>query len=686
MNRSFRYLAGMALFLSITASGYSQKSPSKFGKMSTEHISAEYCPIDSSAHAYYIFDYGFSYFQYATTKVREGESSRNQKGFQLYFKRHFRIKILDNQGFNWADVSIPLYRDGDDEKIGAIKAVTYNLVDGKIEKSKLDRSDIFTEESSKHWTQEKFAMPNVKEGSVIEVEYTIVSDFFFNLREWAFQTSIPVLRSEYVVHIPEYYVFNQTHRGYFPIHTQKGQKQKKISITYSENSDSWNKARESYTSTTEYKDNTYCYLASEVPAFPFEEFLRTKDNYLTQVEFELQRTNFPGQTSNYYTTTWEQIDKRLENSTSFGKALARSGHLENDVITLKSNGKEGLSLVTSALDHIKNRIAWNGLSTKYTTNTLSKAYKEGAGNCADVNLNLVALLKELGFQTYPVVLSTQSNGIIHPSHPSMTRLNYVIAMVKFEDAFYLLDATDPFGEINLLPVRCLNDKGKVIGSPDMEWVSLMNYRPYHLTSTYALSLTDNMTITGSRKLLLKDYASYQYKKRIDGYEDISEYEESLDEQYQEGTIENLQVEGLDSSENILTLTYDLTQADYAEDASDIVYFSPVFDPYFESNPFKMEKREYPVEFNHPYTIQQNTFITLPEGYTVSELPKPLIIKMPDNSALFRFQVVQSGNGLFVTTGLTIKKSHFLPEEYESIKQFYQMIIDKQNELVVLDKS
>lgn len=146
------------------------------------------------------------------------------------------------------------------------------------------------------------------------------------------------------------------------------------------------------------------------------------------------------------------------------------------------------------------------------------------------------------------------------------------------------------------------------------------------------------------------------------------------------------MEGLDSSENILTLTYDLTQADYAEDASDIVYFSPVFDPYFESNPFKMEKREYPVEFNHPYTIQQNTFITLPEGYTVSELPKPLIIKMPDNSALFRFQVVQSGNGLFVTTGLTIKKSHFLPEEYESIKQFYQMIIDKQNELVVLDKS
>ena len=59
--------------------------------------------------------------------------------------------------------------------------------------------------------------------------------------------------------------------------------------------------------------------------------------------------------------------------------------------------------------------------------------------------------------------------------------------------------------------------------------------------------------------------------------------------------------------------------------------------------------------------------------------------MPDNSAKYTFQVVQSGSGLFVTTGFTIKKNHFLPDEYESIKQFYQVIIDKQKELVVLNK-
>ena len=75
-------------------------------------------------------------------------------------------------------------------------------------------------------------------------------------------------------------------------------------------------------------------------------------------------------------------------------------------------------------------------------------------------------------------------------------------------------------------------------------------------------------------------------------------------------IEKLKVEGLDSVNCPLILSYDLSQPDYVEDASDIVYFSPVVDPYFESNPFKLEKREYPVEFNHPYTIRESSFINI----------------------------------------------------------------------------
>lgn len=687
MSRLYKCLAGIALSFTLGGLVHAQNNPSKFGKVSKEELLAEYCPIDSNAHAYFIFDYGHSYFQFATTKVREGEGSAGQKGFQLFFKHHFRIKILDSEGFDWADVAIPLYRDDDEEKIGVIKATTYNLVDGKIEKTKLNRKDVHTEETSKYWTQKKFAMPAVKEGSVIEVEYTIISDYFFNLREWMFQGSIPILKSEYYVDIPEYFTYNHTHRGYYPIKSSSGTKRKQISITYAYNDiDNKAKARQTSTSTTNYIDNTFTFLAEKVPAFPAEAYLRTEDNYLSKIEFELQRIEYPGSVPQYYTTTWDQVDRTLENSSSFGKAISGNGHLSDEVQSLKSGGDEELALVHSALSLLREKIVWNGYQSKYASSSLSRSYKDGSGNSADVNLNLVALLQKLDFEAYPVVLSTQKNGIIHPSHPSLSRFNYVIAMVRLDGNNYLLDATDPYSEINLLPIRCLNDKGRVIGCPGQEWINLMDYRPYTYASNSALVLDENMTLTGTKKMELKDYASYLYKKRIKGFDDLDEFEASFDEQNPELDIEQLEVEGLDDANNKLTLSFALSRDNFGEDASDIIYFSPIVDPYFESNPFKLEKREYPVEFDHPYTISEVSFIELPVGYIISELPKAMRIKMPDNSVQYTYQVVQSGKGLIVNTKFTIRKSQFLPDEYEGIKQFYQVVIDKQNELVVLEKS
>ena len=60
-------------------------------------------------------------------------------------------------------------------------------------------------------------MPNVKEGSVIEFRYIIRSPSDRMIREWDFQTSIPVNYSEFSTYIPEYYVFNSRQKGYiFP--------------------------------------------------------------------------------------------------------------------------------------------------------------------------------------------------------------------------------------------------------------------------------------------------------------------------------------------------------------------------------------------------------------------------------------------------------------------------------------
>jgi len=47
--------------------------------------------------------------------------------------------------------------------------------------------EIFDEETSEKWRQKKFAMPQVKVGSIIEYQYLLTTPFMYNLPNWKFQ-------------------------------------------------------------------------------------------------------------------------------------------------------------------------------------------------------------------------------------------------------------------------------------------------------------------------------------------------------------------------------------------------------------------------------------------------------------------------------------------------------------------
>ena len=341
-----------------------------------------------------------------------------------------------------------------------------------------------------------------------------------------------------------------------------------------------------------------------------------------------------------------------------------------------------------ALQRIKKHFAWNGVAHKYSLSTLAKSYKDKSGNCADINLNLIMLLRELGFASSPVILSTQKNGIIRENTPSVDDFNYVIALVKFKSEAYLLDATDPYSEINLLPVRCLNGKGKVINQLGTEWVDLINSNSYKSTANYELTLGDDLTIKGKGKETLKGYAAYRQRikaKKEKGDTKSNKNEEEEQDKNANRSIKELTSKGINTLGADIEFSYEITETNYAEKNADLVYFSPAIDPYFKKNPFKLEKREFPVEFDYPYNIQQMYSITIPDGYEISEIPKPLISQMSDKSIKFMYQVTQVGNKINVMSMLSIKKNLFVPEEYEGLKQIFQMVADKQKEFVVLKK-
>ena len=65
------------LLLSVSLQANAQKEP-KTGKVEIDNLKATKCPIDSNAHAYFIFDYGNANFEYMAKNVRSDDPQSNQ--------------------------------------------------------------------------------------------------------------------------------------------------------------------------------------------------------------------------------------------------------------------------------------------------------------------------------------------------------------------------------------------------------------------------------------------------------------------------------------------------------------------------------------------------------------------------------------------------------------------------------
>lgn len=199
----------------------------KLGKVTISELEQKAHPKDSAAVAAILFKKGESRFEYT-----------QNEGFIVVSDVALRIKIYKKEGYDWANKAVRFVSGSSNikEKVIFSDAVTYNLVAGKVEKTKLNSEGEFQEKVNKYWSKKKIALPNVKEGSVLEYKYTIRTNNIGMMREFYFQTDIPVNYAEYITHIPEYFIYNTKSKGFiFPkIDAQKSTKS--ISITSKERS------------------------------------------------------------------------------------------------------------------------------------------------------------------------------------------------------------------------------------------------------------------------------------------------------------------------------------------------------------------------------------------------------------------------------------------------------------------
>ncbi|MFK5957245.1 MAG: DUF3857 domain-containing protein [Lutibacter sp.] len=647
----------------------------KFGKVSKEELKEEYYPLDSSANAAVLYKKRKTFFNYV-----QGE------GFMIVTEIHERIKIYNSEGYEWATKQIKYYtpKGSKPEKVNKIEAKTYVFENGKIESYKLKKNDIYKEILSKYWSEKKFSMPNIDEGCIVEWKYTVTSPYK-GIDKVKMQYNIPIKKFQCKVEIPEYYKYNVKQTGYLSMNLSSTVENKKIVLRDKTRSDGFRApAATSFRSQDiNFTTNVTTIEKDNMPALFEESYVNNINNYSAGVQYELSSIKMPNDIIKYYSQSWEDVAKTIYKAEEFGRELNKSNYFKDDLelILKKYSGQE--QVVLAIFNFVKQKVKWNNYKGIFTDKGVKKAYKSGSGNTADINLMLISMLREAKINAHPIILSTRDQGI--PIFPTIDGFNYVIAAVEMEKGIVLLDATEQSSTPNVLPLRDLNWRGRIIKDDNTsDWVNLIPAKPSLENTTINITIDEEGYIEGMQRTSYTDLFALNYRNKYSKLNKETSIER-VEEKNEAIEIIDFRLTNKDKIEKPAIEIFKFSSEDLIDVIDNKMYFKPLLFKSIIENPFKLEKREYPIDFGTPFKENTSINYTIPEGYTIESIPESIAIGLSDNLGVFRFMIKVANNKINVRSILEINTAIFPALNYQEIKEFYKVMVNKNLEKIVLKK-
>ena len=578
-----------------------------------------------------------------------------------------RIKVLKEEGKDKANGGISYmfngHRSGECEILAKLKATAYNMVDGKLVKTKMEGNMVNHEDVTKTLRLTKYTVPQVTVGTVIEVEYEIESDFISHIDDWWAQSEIPVMYTSFDVTVPEYFDFSVDERGSYRL-------ENKIEDT------SMNLA-----AGIQCRGKRYQFFGRNLPALRKKKMLYAPQSYGQRVSMELRSIQIPGSMTKYFTANWDDVDKRLLDDDEFGGRLGKN--------PLKTEMQEaGVADIADPVERImaiyrllKDRVKWNDHYTLYAESA-GKVLKERSGSNASINFILINMLKDAGFEAYPAVMRSRDNGFL-TIRATVKEFNTFVVAVKVGDKFSYLDGSIEDGWLDVLPDNLLVDRARIVSKDKpAEWVDLRGVSESKSRSMVKGELQADGTLhadiqtkyTGLEAASLR----HDFRTATDSATFVSELAQELNCEIESLTLTHHHGLGPDVERNMhVTKQYDA--------AGDIIYLNPWVLTVMSENPLTEEQRTLPVEFPCLHTENLATVITLPEGYVVEELPKSLMIKSEDGKLSCVIASTADGSTLSSRCQIQVGRLFFSPEEYPFVKSFLDEVYKRLQDVIVIKK-
>ncbi len=649
------------LLLSLTFSIEVFAQDFEYLKLNQEEVNLKKTPLDTNASAVVLREFG-------TASILLDDS---RGGLYIDFKHHVRIKILNKNGFDHANIVIPerIYNDKED-RIYDLKASTINFIDGVMVVTELDKNKIFKEKKNKYFTLTKFTMPNLTEGSIIEYTYHIQKPSIYNFKTWEFQSDIPKLHSEFIAFIPANYNYNVSLIGAQKLTSQNAEISRECIRIAGRAMDC----------------SKMTYIMKDIPPLIEEDNMTAVSNFRSAINYELSDYISINGVKTNITKEWKNVDKELISDRNIGGQIKRTDLFKDVIPSLTENITDQLSKAKAIYYYIRNNIKSSGYIGIFSENTVKKALDLKSGNTADINYAMIAALNAANLNAEMVILSTRANGLVNNLYPVISDFNYVVAKLDIDGKSYLLDASIPLLPFGLLPLHCINGQGRVIPlKKPSYWIDLKASQKETTNYNLNAELGKDGKLKGSLSTFSYGYAALNKRNRILAASSIDEFVEKLDESMPSISILKHEIKNMDSLEKPLLEIYDIEMPIFKDISSNPLFFNPFFIEKITRNPFNLNERTYPVDLGSESELRITITIKLPENYNLTDKPKDLHIALANNGGRYLCTTALNDGVLTFNQLMQFNKPIYHSEEYSSLKEFYSRIIQLQKTDIILKR-
>jgi hypothetical protein len=516
-------------------------------------------------------------------------------------------------------------------------------------------------------------IPAPDPGNIVGYEYEVQEQPLVLQGEWDFQGESPVRESHYSLQLPPGWEFKATWLNYPELKpTQAG-------------------------------DNQWQWAVSDVKA------IRREDDMppLGGVAGHMILSFFPpgGAAADVF-ASWREMGYWYQNLTS-GRRDA-SAQIKQQVTALTASAATPLQKMRTLAQFVQHDIRYvaielgmGGLQPHPAAEVFAHRY----GDCKDKATLMSSMLREIGVDSYYVVINTE-RGATTPDMPAhVGAFNHAIIAIKLPEGTTdpSLVATLPHPKQGKLlffdPTNDLTPFGQIGGSLQANYGLLVTPEggelvelPKQPSTTNGIHRTAKLTLDGLgtlkgdvEELRVGDRAAYQRwtLNRVTKDSDrIKPIERLLADSISTFRITKASIINLQQTEQPFGFNYSFEAANYAKSAGSLLLLRPWVIGTRSSGLLETkEPRKYSVEFDGP-ELDADTFdITLPPGYEVDDLPPP--VDAGYSFASYHSNTEARGNVIHYTRTFEVKELSVPVSRMEELKKFYRIIASDERNTAVL---